>query len=41
MIALIKGWIHKFIHRRKVDRAIKDCMIKNERVLELMGNDKD
>lgn len=41
MIALIKGWIHKFIHRKKVDGAIKDCMIKNERILELIGDDAD
>ena len=41
MIALIKSWIHKFIHRKKVDSAIKDCMIKNERILELIGDDAD
>jgi hypothetical protein len=40
MIKLIKSWIHKFIYRKKVDRAIKDCMIKNERVLELMKDNQ-
>ena len=40
-MGLIKGWIHKFIHRKKVDGAIKDCMIKNERILELIGDDAD
>lgn len=40
MIKFIKTWIYEFIHRKKVDRAIGDCMIKNERVLELMKDNQ-
>ena len=41
MIVLIKGWIHKFIHRKKVNKAVKNCMVKNEKILELIGDDTD
>ena len=41
MIGLVKKWIHKFIHRKRVNKAVKDSMIKNEKILELIGDDAD
>ena len=41
MISLVKKWIHKFIHRKRVNKAVKNSMIKNEKILELIGDDAD
>jgi hypothetical protein len=41
MIKYIKKIIHQYIHRKKVDKSINDCMIKNERVLEVVKDDLD
>ncbi len=41
MIKYIKKIIHQYIHRKKVDKSINNCMIKNEKVLELIRDDAD
>ena len=41
MIKYIKKIIHQYIHRKKVDKSTNDCMIKNERILEILRDDLD